>query len=256
MVHVGSADDNRKLVSAVPGIDWAVLGHSGMNLELPEKAGSARMLEAMMKGRNLGRLDLHVVGDSLAFTDRGERAEIETILADHRSQLTEYDRRLGETDPAAMRDYYDAAAQGDRSGDRTRDGAAAVAARGNRRELVREPHHPAGRGDAGTARRRDPGRRVQQGEREARGAGKPVGLGTESPRPKPAPGAAAPPAGRHVHRHRDMRRMPRAGPRVLEDDQARARPVRPGARRPRQGPVVRRLPRDRLPATGRPRERR
>src|SRR6266496_3780812 len=106
MVHVGDAEANRKLVSAVPGIDWAVLGHSGMNQELPEKTGGARMLEAMMKGRNVGRLDLHVVGDSLGFTDRGERAQIETILADHRSQLTDYDRRLGETDPAAMRDYY------------------------------------------------------------------------------------------------------------------------------------------------------
>jgi hypothetical protein len=100
----------------VPGIDWAVLGHSGMNLELPEKAGSARMLEAMVQGKHVGRLDLHLVDDKLAddkladdklaFVDRGERSSVETILADHRKQLTEYDRRLGDTDPAAMRDYY------------------------------------------------------------------------------------------------------------------------------------------------------
>ena len=107
LVHVGDAKANRKLVGAVPGIDWAVLGHSGMNLEMPEKVGGARMLEAMGKGKHVGRLDLHVVGDKLAFTDRGERAEIETILADHRRQLTEYDRRLGETDPATMRNYYE-----------------------------------------------------------------------------------------------------------------------------------------------------
>src|SRR4029077_1778322 len=61
----------------------------------------------MTEGKNVGRLDLHVVDDSLVFTDRGERAEIETIVADHRRQLTEYDKRLGETDPAAMRDYYE-----------------------------------------------------------------------------------------------------------------------------------------------------
>jgi Cytochrome c554 and c-prime len=29
------------------------------------------------------------------------------VLADHRRQLTEYDRRLGDTDPEAMRDYYE-----------------------------------------------------------------------------------------------------------------------------------------------------
>jgi len=107
LVHVGDGKANRKLLGAVPGIDWAVLGHSGMNLEMPEKVGSARMLEAMMKGKHLGRLDLHVVGGALTFTDRGERVEIETILADHRRQLTEYDKRLGDSDPAAMRDYYE-----------------------------------------------------------------------------------------------------------------------------------------------------
>jgi 2',3'-cyclic-nucleotide 2'-phosphodiesterase (5'-nucleotidase family) len=107
LVHVGDANETKQLLAAAPGIDWAVLGHSGMNLQMPEKAGSARMLEAMSQGKHVGRLDLHVVGDKLAFTDRGERAEIETILADHRRQLTEYDRRLGDADPATMRDYYE-----------------------------------------------------------------------------------------------------------------------------------------------------
>ena len=106
LVHVGHADEARKLLAAVPGIDWAVLGHSGMNLDIPEAAGGAHMLEAMVNGKHLGRLDLHVVGDSLAFVDRGERAMIETMLADHRQQLGEYDKRLGDTDPAQMRDYY------------------------------------------------------------------------------------------------------------------------------------------------------
>jgi 2',3'-cyclic-nucleotide 2'-phosphodiesterase (5'-nucleotidase family) len=106
LVHVGPAAEARKLLAAVPGIDWAVLGHSGMNLDVPETVGSARMLEAMTNGKHLGRLDLHIVGGSLAFTDRGERAMIETMLADHRRQLTDYDKRLGETDPAAMIDYY------------------------------------------------------------------------------------------------------------------------------------------------------
>jgi 2',3'-cyclic-nucleotide 2'-phosphodiesterase (5'-nucleotidase family) len=107
LLHLGDGNEHRKLLTAVPGIDWAVLGHSGMNLDMPEKAGRAYMLEAMTQGKHVGRLDLHVVGGKLAFTDRGERAMIETMLADHRRQLTDYDRRLGDTDPAAMRNYYE-----------------------------------------------------------------------------------------------------------------------------------------------------
>ena len=195
LVHVGDGNENRKLVGAVPGIDWAVLGHSGMNLELPEKAGSARMLEAMMKGRHVGRLDLHVVADDLAFADRGERAQLETILADHRSQLTEYDKRLGETDPATMRTYYE---------QRRKEIEAAIA-----RETVLLQSLPAAITgswfenrviplDAATPEQ--PGVAIlvaaYNKENEARAAaGKPVGLGTEVPRPKHDPGTAALPAG-------------------------------------------------------------
>ena len=143
-----------------------------------------------MKGQNVGRLDLHVVGDSLAFTDRGERAEIETILADHRRQLTEYDRRLGETDPATMRDYYE---------QRRKEIEAAIARETALLQSLpaaitgswfENRDHPAGRGHARPAGRRDPRRRLQQGEREARG-----GRQAGGPRHRGAPpqtGAAAP----------------------------------------------------------------
>ncbi|HEY7371792.1 MAG TPA: multiheme c-type cytochrome, partial [Polyangia bacterium] len=192
LVHAGDGDANRKLVAAVPGIDWAVLGHSGLNLELPEKAGGARLLEAMSKGKHVGRLDLHVVGGGLAFTDRGERAEIETILGDHRRQLTEYDKRLGETDPATMRDYYE---------QRRKEIEAAIA-----REsalLARLPATIVGSWFENRVIPLDAGTPDQQGvavlvgaynkESEARAAaGKPVGLGTEVPRPGPAaPDSAA-----------------------------------------------------------------
>jgi 2',3'-cyclic-nucleotide 2'-phosphodiesterase (5'-nucleotidase family) len=193
LVHVGDGNANRKLLVAVPGIDWAVLGHSGMNLEMPEKAGSARMLEAMMKGKNVGRLDLHVVDDSLAFVDRGERVQIETILADHRKQLTDYDKRLGETDPATMRDYYE---------QRRKEIEAAIA-----RETALLQTMPAAINgswfenrivplDAATPDQ--PGVAIlvdaynKDSEKRA-AAGKPVGLGTDPPGPKPATGADAAP---------------------------------------------------------------
>ncbi|HSS40131.1 MAG TPA: hypothetical protein VLT58_15295, partial [Polyangia bacterium] len=73
LFHVGAVPEARRLVAGLPGLDWAVLGHSALNLESPEKAGGARLLEALAEGKNLGRLDLHVVGGSLAFADAAER---------------------------------------------------------------------------------------------------------------------------------------------------------------------------------------
>jgi 2',3'-cyclic-nucleotide 2'-phosphodiesterase (5'-nucleotidase family) len=109
LVHVGGTPDSKKLLAGAPGIDWAVLGHSGMNLEVPEEVGGARMLEAMTMGKNLGRLDLHVVDGAgkLAFAERGARAQLQTILADHQQQIAEYQRRLPTTPAPTLHDYYD-----------------------------------------------------------------------------------------------------------------------------------------------------
>jgi len=191
LVHVGDVGANRQLVAAVPGVDWAVLGHSGLNLEMPEKVGRAQMLEAMTEGKNVGRLDLHVVDDSLVFTDRGERAEIETILADHRRQLTEYDKRLGETDPAAMRDYYE---------QRRKEIETAIA----RESALLDKLPAAIKGswfenrivplDAATPDQQGVANLVGAYNRESEAraaAGKPVGLRNETPRPKTAAAPAA-----------------------------------------------------------------
>ena len=114
LVHAGGAPDNRKLVASVPGVDWAVLGHSGLNLETPERAATpggdgARLLEALSLGRNLGRLDLHVVArDGVgSFVDRGARAQLQAILADHRQQVVDYEQRLPTTQSQpTLNDYY------------------------------------------------------------------------------------------------------------------------------------------------------
>jgi 2',3'-cyclic-nucleotide 2'-phosphodiesterase (5'-nucleotidase family) len=109
LVHVGGTPDSKKLLAEVPGIDWAVLGHSGMNLEEPEVVGGARMLEAMSMGKNLGRLDLHVVaGDGGGpYAERGARAQLRTILEDHERQVAEYQQRLPTTPQPTLHDYYE-----------------------------------------------------------------------------------------------------------------------------------------------------
>ena len=195
MVHVGDGAANRKLLRAVPGIDWAVLGHSGLNMEMPETAGGAHMLEAMMKGKHVGRLDLHIVGDrlgdKLAFTDRGERAMLETILADHRRQLTEYDGRMGDTDPAHMRDYYAQRKQEIRAAIERETAllqATPAAITGSWFENRIIPLDQATPDQPGVAILVDAYNK-ENAKRAA--AGKPVGLGTETKRPDPAAGHPA-----------------------------------------------------------------
>ncbi len=106
LVHAGLPAENRRLVRGIGGIDWVVLGHSALNLERPEKADGPFLLEAMSEGKNVGRLDLHVVGGGTVFADRGERAELAATLADHRRQLEGNDRSLGGIDPASIETYY------------------------------------------------------------------------------------------------------------------------------------------------------
>ena len=106
LVHGGLPAENRRLVHATSGIDWVVLGHSALNLERPERADGPLLLEAMSEGKNVGRLDLHVVGGSTTFADRGERAEVAATLADHQRQLEGYDRSLAGIDPASLEAYY------------------------------------------------------------------------------------------------------------------------------------------------------
>ena len=77
---------------------------------------------------------------------------IETILADHRRQLTEYDQRLGDTDPAAMRDYYEQRRKEIEKAIERESALLQQLARGDHRQLVREPDHPARRGRRPTSR--------------------------------------------------------------------------------------------------------
>jgi hypothetical protein len=107
LLHLPTEADSRALVDAVPGIDWAVLGHVGQRWESAQqtRTGKTWLLSVMPEGKELGRVDLHVVGTP-TFVDRGARPELEAILADHRRQLDDYDKRLGGVDHAALDDYY------------------------------------------------------------------------------------------------------------------------------------------------------
>jgi hypothetical protein len=194
LLHVGNGPDERKLLAEAPGIDWAVLGHSGMQYETPEKVGSTRMLEAMVQGKQVGRVDLHVLGVSLTFADRGARAQVQTILADHRSQLEDNRRRAGETNTPAMRDYYARrkteieAAIARETADLAAMPAAVKGSWFENRVMPLDTKVPDHAGVAMLV-----GAYNRENERRA-AAGKPVGVGTASHGPPaPAPGAAGAP---------------------------------------------------------------
>lgn len=107
LLHLGPANAARALLQAVPGITWAVEGHAGMQFEIPETVGGARLLEAMSLGKLAGRLDIHVVGgQTTSFSDRGERAQVLTILADHRRQLVDLEKRADEDTTDQLREFY------------------------------------------------------------------------------------------------------------------------------------------------------
>ena len=102
LIHAGAYDQARQILRGAPGVDWAVLGHSAMNFEIVEETGTARALEAMSGGRDFGRLDLHVVGgDARRFVDRGQHAQLQAILDDHRRQIGEL-RARAETEPPIL----------------------------------------------------------------------------------------------------------------------------------------------------------
>jgi hypothetical protein len=106
LVHLGSTERVRQLLEAAPGIDWAVQGHTQMQLETVDKVGSARRLEAFSLGKLVGRVDIHIVDGSFELGDRGDRAQVSTILEDHRRQLADLDRRASEDQTDGLRAYY------------------------------------------------------------------------------------------------------------------------------------------------------
>lgn len=107
LLHVGSMEKTKELVKAVPGIDVAVLGHSQMNLDTPDVEGQTRIVEAMQLGKNVGRLDLHVIDGGLRFSNRGQRAQILTIRADHQQQIADFRRRAGDDKTGKLKPYFD-----------------------------------------------------------------------------------------------------------------------------------------------------
>jgi len=149
MVHAGPYEEAKKILQAAPGIDWAVLGHSALNLETPDEVTASgeggspaeahrgragepvagapsrvtRVVEAMSMGKDFGRLDLHFVGESgdggatgtARFVDRGRSAQLLGILRDHEHQIADYRARAGEQPPIMQAHFAEQIAKLDKA---------------------------------------------------------------------------------------------------------------------------------------------
>jgi hypothetical protein len=108
LLHLGGGlPAVHQLLKAVPGIDWAVIGHASQLLEQPEAEGQARILEAFQMGKNVGRLDLHVVNNDLRFADRGPRAQLVEQRNGHRRELDDMKKRAAEDRGGKLKPYFD-----------------------------------------------------------------------------------------------------------------------------------------------------
>jgi 2',3'-cyclic-nucleotide 2'-phosphodiesterase (5'-nucleotidase family) len=112
LLHLGARGSASQLLQDVPGVTWAVQGHSDQQLETPETFAGARLVEAMSLGKLAGRLDIHVVDGSMTFSDKGERAQVMAIVADHQRQLAALERRAADDKTDQLRDYYKLRRQG------------------------------------------------------------------------------------------------------------------------------------------------
>lgn len=106
LVHLGPLGAASAFLEAVPGIDWAVQGHTGMQLQPPSVIGGARLVDAMSMGKLVGRLDIHVVDGAFTFKDRGARAQALAIIADHRQQLADLEKRAAGDKSGQLKDFY------------------------------------------------------------------------------------------------------------------------------------------------------
>jgi Cytochrome c554 and c-prime len=117
LLHLGPAGAAHDLLQAVPGIDWAVQGHVGMQLDPPSVVGGAHLVDTLTTGKFAGRLDIHLVGGAapghgsppdaaVAWTDRGQRKQLLGIIADHRRQLADLARRAASDRGGQLQDFY------------------------------------------------------------------------------------------------------------------------------------------------------
>ncbi len=91
----GGLEQARGLAAAIGGIDVVVLGHDGATIEMPAIGGGARIVEAGVDGKRLGRFDLSTARNQIDRID-GSAGETAALAASLGKQSRERQRRAAD----------------------------------------------------------------------------------------------------------------------------------------------------------------
>jgi hypothetical protein len=105
LAHVG-VTGARDLLTKVPGIDVAVVGHTSNVVQNPTRAGSGYFAEAQRQGKQLGEFTLHVIAGQPGFVDGGRRRGFVEQLERQRKDYERFAALAKAETVAGRRDMY------------------------------------------------------------------------------------------------------------------------------------------------------
>ena len=107
LVHGGMPRAREIFRSSAPGVDVAVVSHTGAGTTLVDRAGATWLVEAFPQAKQVGVLDLHILDDRLSFQDFGLRGQLETTLFDQEQELLDLDARAAGATAERLRAFYE-----------------------------------------------------------------------------------------------------------------------------------------------------
>jgi hypothetical protein len=105
LAHLGVAGA-RDLLTKVPGIDVAVVGHTSNVIQNPTKAGSGFFAEAQRQGKQLGEFRLHVIAGKPGFADGGKQRGLAEQIDRQRKDYERFSTLAQKEPIATRRDMY------------------------------------------------------------------------------------------------------------------------------------------------------
>ncbi|MBI5479801.1 MAG: hypothetical protein HY906_13135 [Deltaproteobacteria bacterium] len=105
LAHVG-VTGARDLLTKVPDIDVAVVGHTSNVIQSPTRAGKGFFAEAQRQGKQLGEFRLHVIAGQPGFADGGRRRGLVEQMERQRKDYERFANLAKAETIAGRRDMY------------------------------------------------------------------------------------------------------------------------------------------------------
>ena len=105
LAHVGTAGA-RALLTKVPGIDFAVVGHTSSADPIATRAGTGYFAEAHRQGKQIGAFKLHVIAGQPGFVDGGRRQGLVALMDRQRKDYERFSTLVKNEANASRREMY------------------------------------------------------------------------------------------------------------------------------------------------------